>query len=146
MLFLNAGVVVLKESNPDFAAEMLASSVARHLGLSAPRMKPLALAEFRDLTWKLRGAKVSVKGTCGALHESRAQEGGGALMEFLPGDVLQGTQHADAFKSAEFAKAVGRVVALDMLTNKYAFARACGPEPTLGQHTNNPVKALTASR
>ena len=125
MLFLNAGVVVLKESNPDFAGEMLASSVARQLGLSAPRMKPMTLAEFRDLTWKLRGAKVSVKGTCGALHESRAQEGGGALMEFMPGEVLQGTQHADAFANAEFAKAVGRVVALDMLTNKCALLKYC---------------------
>jgi len=120
--------VVLKESNPDFAREMFASVLARHLGVSAPRMRPLSLDEFKDLTEHLRSARISVKGTCGALHGPTAQEFGGVLMEFLPGEALLRTRYADAFEHAKFNRAVGRVVALDLLINKCVPA-AIGPPP-----------------
>ena len=110
------GLMVLKEANPGFPAEVFASNVLQRMGLAAPRFRPLSLAEFHRFTWKLRSVPVTIKGTCSAIHQSRAQETGGVLMEFLEGEQLPECDPA-AFLNDKVLKDLGRCMAVDIVLN-----------------------------
>ena len=112
-------VAVLKEAPLDFATEVMGAALCRRAGaLRAPRYRRLSRAEFGALTERLRDAPVTVAGTCGALHESRAQGAGAALMELMSGvplpEVGAGLAQTDAF-----LRDLGAVIAVDMLINNF---------------------------
>lgn len=113
---LRPGLMVMKESNPGFPSEVFASNVFRRMGLSAPRFRPLSLSEWHKLTWKLRSVPVTIKGTCSAIHQSRAQESGGVFMEFLPGKILPESE-PELFTNPTLLKQLGRCMAVDIVLN-----------------------------
>lgn len=131
------GLMVLKESNPAFPAEVFASNVLRRMGLIAPKFRPLSLEEFRKLTWKLREVPVTIKGTCSAIHQSRAQESGGVLMNFLEGKILPECDPA-ALSNEKVLKDIGRCMVVDIVLN------CLDRIPVVWHNNGNPTNILFA--
>jgi len=131
------GLVVLKESNPSFPAEVFASNVLRRMSLAAPRFRPLSLKEFQTFTWKLRSVPVTIPGTCGALHRSRAQESGGVLMEFLEGKQLPECD-PKGFTDEKSLRDLGRCMAVDIALN------CLDRTPIVWENKGNPTNILVS--
>ena len=131
------GLLVMKESNPAFPAEVFASNVLRRMGLKAPQFQPLSLLEFKKLTWRLRSVPVTIKGTCSAIHQSRAQESGGVLMEFLSGRQLPECDPV-AFTNESVLRDLGRCMAVDIVLN------CLDRTPIIWENKGNPTNILVA--
>ncbi|KAH9245002.1 hypothetical protein BASA81_017556 [Batrachochytrium salamandrivorans] len=110
-------VVVLKETHMGSPSEVFASEVMSKMGLCAPKLFPLTRKQFKDFTWKLRDARVTVDGTCGVLHSASAQEQGGMLMEFVRGTPLPECLGDEFDRSKGLLDDLGRTIALDIVLN-----------------------------
>jgi hypothetical protein len=111
-------LMVLKEAGLNFPSEVFASNVAREMDLISPGYRPLSLNEFKTLTQQLRKAHVTIAGTCAAIFDSSAQNAGGALMEFLPGEILPECKPT-AFDRENVLRDIGKCIALDILLNNF---------------------------
>lgn len=110
-------VVVLKETHMGSPSEVFASEVMSAMGLCAPKLFPLTRKQFKDFTWKLRAARVTVDGTCGVLHSASAQEQGGMLMEFVLGTPLPECAGDEFTRCEALLDDLGRTLALDIVLN-----------------------------
>lgn len=116
IVFPQDQVMVLKESNPSFPAEVFAANLMAKAGLLAPKFRPLSVQEFKDFSWKLRSSKVTIQGTCSAIHGSSAQAQGGVLMDFLHGKTMPECDKS-LLSTELFLKDLGRCITCDMLLN-----------------------------
>ena len=112
-------VVVVKEAHaPAAAADAFASAVCRGVGLRAPRTTRLSSSEWDQLVEKLRTTAVTIPGTCGALHDSRAKDSGAVAMEFVPGVQLPEALPT-LLTTDKTLKDMGAAIAVDMALNNF---------------------------
>jgi len=132
-------LMVLKEATPNAPLEVFASKVMRAMGLVSPRFKVLSPDEFRDLAKRLRGAQVTVAGSCAAIHEPSASEMGGLIMEYLSGKTISDLDDGSVFDHEEVLRNIGRCMAVDMALN------CLDRIPLIWSNDGNPTNLLIAT-